>query len=112
MPSSNRETPVYQIVVSDSASDLYSFGVPAAADTPHTLYSSMGAAKDALLEFVRKFEKFIPVAYGDAYPYENISFETYLQEKGFAPFGWTILNDEDNHPLRVGIFLLALTINH
>jgi hypothetical protein len=104
---------VYQIVVADSASDLYTFGVPTASDTPHVIYRTLAQAQSALLEFVRKFEKFTPVAYGDAYPYENTSFEALLQEKGAAPYGWAYIQDEDDdRPSRVGIFILSLRLTN
>jgi hypothetical protein len=102
---------LYQIVLADNASDVYTFGVPNSSDTPQVVYRSLPAAQAAIQEFSRKFETFIPVAYGEAYPYEGTTFEEYLQKKGAAPYGWAVIPEEDEErPVRVGVFLLALRL--
>jgi hypothetical protein len=102
---------LYQIVLADNASDVYTFGVPNASDTPQVVYRSLAAAQAAMQEFSRKFETFIPVAYGEAYPYEGITFEEHLQKKGAAPYGWAVIPEEgEERPVRVGVFLLSLRL--
>jgi hypothetical protein len=111
MSSFSAANTLYQIAVSDNSSDLYMYGIPTPTDTPQVLYRSIKQAMSALLEFSNKFEKFIPVAYGEAYPYEDTTFEVYLHEKGAAPYGWVIMEMEPNEPpLRVGIFLIKLQV--
>ena len=109
---SAKSIPLYQIVLQDSASDFYNYGIPTPTDLPQRVYTSIEVAKSVLLEFVKKFEKFIPVAYGDAYPYENTTFEEYLAKNGAAPYGWVYISQEgEEHPLRLGISILALSIH-
>jgi hypothetical protein len=87
------------------------YGIPAPTDTPQLLYRSVHNAMPALRELVSKFDKFIPVAYGEAYPYEGTTFEAYLNEKGSAPYGWVILQpDADEPPVRIGIYLIKLQL--
>ena len=81
---------IYQIVYSDQASDLYSFGVPN-GDNP--LFKSVSDAKRGLEAYVHTFTTFRAVAYGQAYPYDTTSFEKELQTKGHAMYGW-VTNDE------------------
>ncbi len=106
---------VYQIVYNDNGSDLYSYGVPDSAHEPaHTraLYSSLGDAKRALLSLSKKFQQFVPVAYGQAYPFEHVSFDQELARSGYANFGWITIEaeEEDEADTRFAIGLLRLTI--
>jgi hypothetical protein len=87
----NRQADLYQIVYGDNASTLYTFGVPDEGhETVHarTVYPSLADAKRALHVLVKKFHAFVPVAYGQAYPYENLTFDQELVKTGFAVYGW------------------------
>lgn len=111
----NRLAEVYQIVYKDNASDIYSYGVPDNGHEPaHTrvLYSSLGDAKRALSSLSKQFDSFTPVAYGQAYPYETISFDQELARSGYANFGWVTIEAEadDEMDTRFAIGLLRLTI--
>ena len=98
------------IVYSDTASDLYTFGVPRKEDHPPTLYSSLDAAKRVLSDMAKKYQRFVPVAYGKCYPYEETTFERHLAVNGSAPFGWGTFYDGDDE-YSVGIHLLRVAIN-
>jgi len=103
----------YMIVIKDPSTDAYSYGVPNVDDAPTVLYLSLGDAKRALQATATRFDSFIPVAYGEAYPYENTTFEQLLAANPFAMYGWGILLDEDDkdHPIRVGFGLMKVTVS-
>jgi hypothetical protein len=107
---------LYQIIYGDNASSLYTFGVPDAgheAVQARTVYRSLAEAKRALQTLVKKFDRFVPVAYGQAYPYEHVTFDHELAKSGFAVYGWATIHDEsadseDGERFAVG--LLRLTV--
>jgi hypothetical protein len=97
----------YIIVVSDSASDSYTYGV---ADTDErTIFTSYEAAKAALKEASAKFDSFLPVAYGSAFPYDNVNFDQEIEAKDFAPLGWGLV-DVGEDSMRICVGLLRLLI--
>lgn len=111
MSSFSAPKSLYQIVLSDNSSDLYMYGIPSPTDIPRVLYRSLQEVMPALRDLVSKFDKFIPVAYGEAYPYEGTTFEDYLNEKEVAPYGWVVLqSDNEEPPVRIGIYLLKLEV--
>jgi len=107
----------YMIVINDSSSDAYVYGIPNFAEVPRKLYMSFLEAKNAIIDSVGKFGSFTPVAYGDAYPYENTTFEKEIYQKEYALIGWvTVDNDEDDDDdevtsLRIPIGLLKMAIS-
>jgi hypothetical protein len=100
----------YIITYSDNASEVYTFGIPSKEDHPPTVFTNLAAAKKALAELAAKQERFIPVAYGKAYPYESTTFEQHLSNHESAPFGWCIFNDGETD-FRVGINILRVLIS-
>jgi len=103
----------YMIVIKDPSTDAYSYGVPNVDDAPTALYLSLGDAKRALQATATRFDSFIPVAYGQAYPYEKTTFEQQLAANPFAMYGWGIIVDEedtDEH-VRVGFGLLKVMVS-
>jgi hypothetical protein len=100
----------YLIVVKDNASENYSYGIPEPADTPQVIFTSYEDAKVALQTAADGFEEFLPVAYGKAFPYDNITFDDEVEANSFAPFGWGIIRTEDG-TLRVCVGLLRMSIN-
>lgn len=99
---------VYTIVINDDASDNYTYGI-AELDEP-TVFITYEAAKAGLKEFSTKFTSFLPVAYGSAFPYENVTFEKELDAKSYAPFGWGVVLTEDD-TYRVCLGLLRMRTN-
>jgi hypothetical protein len=111
----SRQADLYQIVYGDNASDFYTFGVP---DEGHelvharTVYLSLADAKRALQAFVKKFDVFVPVAYGQAYPYEHVTFDQEITKVGFAIYGWatvqSVPDEEEVERLAVGLLRLRV----
>jgi hypothetical protein len=85
----------FQIVLSEGASEVSTYSLPSAELVPLKVYATFQDAKEALEAVVAKLPKFYPVAYGQAFPYENLSFGKLLYEKGFAAYGWFTLEDEE-----------------
>ncbi len=107
----SRANELYLIVVSDNASDMYGFGVPEEKDHPRTLFASVADAKRALESFAATFDGFTPVAYGQAYPFESITFEQELQRNGTALYGWATIkgdSEDEDDVTKVGIALMRL----
>ena len=84
------------IVVNRAYSTTSPYGIPGMPEIPRIVYSSYLDAKQAIAEIVEKFQKFTPVAYGSAYPYENTSFEKEIVKNGYATVGWIVKNEEVN----------------
>jgi hypothetical protein len=95
----------YVLVFSD---DAYEAIFPTADTIPRRLYESQEAVKAALDAWANTFETFRPVLYGQAYPYENTTFEGELSRKGRALYGWAELRDEDGDLIRYGLCATAL----
>lgn len=111
--SRTNETTGFQIVLSDGVSDVYTHSIPHPNLVPTNIYAKYQDAKDALEAITTKLPKFVPVAYGEAFPYENISFGKLLQEKGYAAYGWMIIEDDDvgaNDFIRMEIGLLRVKL--
>jgi hypothetical protein len=102
------------IVINDMSADAYIYGIPNFEEVPRVVYTSYLDAKKAITEAVEKFGEFTPVAYGDAYPYENTTFEKEISQKEYALIGWVALeddeDDEDSTSVRVPIGLLKIAI--
>jgi hypothetical protein len=97
----------YLIVVRDPGGG---YTIPSMAEIPTLLYTSYLDAKRALLEIAAKFDSFIPVAYGAAYPYEHTTFEKEITENEFALLGWILIaEDEENDASRIPVGLIKLS---
>ena len=100
----------YLIVIKDNASENYSYGVPEGADAPQVIFTSYENAKAALQAAANKFQEFLPVAYGKAYPYDAVTFDQEIEAKSFAPLGWGLIRSEDE-TLRICVGLLRMPLN-
>jgi len=100
---------VYMIVLGDSASDNYEYGVYKNTEKMNKIYSSLDAAKTVLAATAAKFEEFLPTAYGKAFPYDTVTFEVQLEKEHYAPWGWGVVHSEEGVQ-RICVGLLALTI--
>jgi hypothetical protein len=103
-------TKVYMMVVMDSASDNYNYGVPEEEGVPHKAFTSLDSAKRALETAASKFEEFMPTAYGKAFPYDSVTFESQLEKEKFAPWGWGVINTEEG-VLRICIGVIEISVN-
>lgn len=74
----------YVVTLKDNASDNYTHGIPDETDAPQVVFTSLEEAKTAMHIVASKFETFIPVAYGAAFPYESLTFEQLLQKDAFV----------------------------
>jgi hypothetical protein len=99
----------YMIVLQDNMSNNYSLGIPEKGNIEQVVYTSYKEAKAAIEECAKEFETFIPVAYGKAFPYEESTFETTLEEDSFAPYGWAVM-ESDDEKYRVGVGLFKIRI--
>jgi len=100
----------YMIVLQDNMSDNYAMGIPPDNIIEQVVYTSYKDAKAAIDECSKKFEAFIPVAYGKAFPYEGVSFEKMLETESFAPYGWAVTEFE-GEKYRIGVGLFKMLIN-
>jgi hypothetical protein len=96
------------IVIQDSSSDIFTYGIPNIPEIPVRMFSSYAAAKKALVDIVENFEEFIPVAYGKAYPYEKTTFDNEIDSRNFALIGWIIIVENDTVD-RIPIGLIKIT---
>jgi hypothetical protein len=94
----------YLITVRDDASDVYKFGVV----PPYRIFRSLEDAKHAIREMGVKLLNFKPVLYGEAYPYENKTFEVALAEQHWALYGWGEMDDDDGE--KVGLYVIQVEI--
>ena len=101
--------PVYMLVLIDSASDNYNYGVLQEKGSLMRGYTSLEAAKSALVATAAKFEEFMPTAYGKAFPYDTVTFEQQLEKERFAPWGWGITTVEEQVQ-RIGVGIIAITV--
>lgn len=109
--SGTAEPSAFLIVLSDGISDLYSYSIPDRQDALNRVYLTYGDARRGLEIYTKTLEGFLPVAYGEAFPYENVSFEKLLIEKGYATYGWRlVLDDETGETLRLSVGLLKIPI--
>ena len=104
---------VYMIVIDDGDSGQYI--IAAMPEIPKVIYRTYLEAKRALLDVVAKFDEFIPVAYGSAYPYEQTTFEKEITNNEFALVGWIVIPEDEEEdappspPSRVPIGLVKLS---
>ena len=72
------------------------------------LYPTVDAAVAAIKRWAEAFDLFRPVLYGQAFPYENTTFESELARTGRAMYGWAEMVDEDGEVTRYGLCAVAL----
>ncbi len=100
---------IYMIVLMDSASDNYTYGVFKESDSPMKAFTSLDDAKAALESLSEKYNEFFPTAYGEAFPYESVSFDEELETNSFAPWGWATEETEDGScRICLGLILVSL----
>ena len=99
----------YMIVLKDNASDNYTYGIPEQEDAPQVIFTSLEDVKVAIKKVVSNMDNFIPVAYGEAFPYESVTFEQLVVKESFAPYGWSlVITDEESYRICIGVLRLDL----
>jgi len=99
------------IVIKDSSSDEFVYAIPEIPNVTKKVYISYQEAKKSIMDFIKDLDDFIPVAYGEAYPYENTTFEQEISEKGFALVGWVpVVHDENEQAIHIPIGLLKMEL--
>ena len=99
----------YMIVLKDNASENYTYGIPEQEDAPQVIFTSLEDAKVAMKKVVSNMDNFMPVAYGEAFPYDSITFEQLIEKESFAPYGWSpVVTDEESYRICIGVLRLDL----
>lgn len=108
------EMPCYQIVLDEGETLISMHTVPKDEIAPKKVFMNYNIAIEALRQIGARLDSFIPVAYGQAFPYETVSFEQLLYQKGYATYGWMMVKDDDDNQVRIGIGLqlLHLVVPH
>lgn len=83
---------------------------PGAESVPRIVHRTQAAAEAALQEWVKTFDTFKPVLYGEAFPYDSTNPTKELETKGRALYGWVTLEDEDGDELRYGLCIVTVQI--
>jgi hypothetical protein len=106
------EMPCFQIVLDEGETAISTHTIPKDALIPKKVYMNYSTALDALKQYTAKLESFIPVAYGQAFPYDTVTFEQLIYQKGFAIYGWMLvrMQDDEETQMRVGVGLQLLQL--
>ena len=81
--------------------------LPSAAVMPRKLYRTIDEAEAALETWKKGLPTFQAIMYGEVYPYDTTTAREQIQKKGYALYGWTI-DEVDDEPVRYGLFICAL----
>ena len=98
---------VYMVVYSDESGDLI---LPDEEFVPRALYMTVADALEAANKWIATFERWRPVLYGQAYPYESTSLNAEVEKKGAGPLGWVIYEDEDGDKSTYTVQILAMEL--
>jgi hypothetical protein len=77
---------------------------------PRQIYRTIDDAEAALEKWKNKLSTFQPIMYGEVYPYDKTTAREQIQKKGYALYGWTT-DDTDDEPVRYGLFIMAVIIS-
>lgn len=77
--------------------------LPQGEAMPRVVYKTIEEAEKALDTWKQKIDTFIPVLYGEVYPYDTTTAREQIQKKGCAVYGWAV--DDDT---RYGVFILEI----
>lgn len=80
--------------------------LPHSAVMPRKLYKTVEAAEEALETWKKKLPTFQPIMYGEVFPYDKTSAREQIMKKGYALYGWTI-EEIDDEPIRYGVYVCA-----
>ena len=81
--------------------------VPSPAVMPRKLYRTIDEAEAALETWKKTLPTFQAIMYGEVYPYDKTTAREQIQKKGYALYGWTI-DEVDDEPVRYGLYICAL----
>jgi hypothetical protein len=77
------------------------------AAMPRKLYRTIEEAEGALETWKKTLPTFQAIMYGEVYPYDKTTARQQIQKKGFALYGWTV-EEVDDEPVRYGLYISAL----
>lgn len=97
----------YMVCFTDSD---YEAIFPDADAVPRYVHRTLAAAEAALQEWVKTFDTFKPVLYGEAFPYDSTTPAKELEKKGRAMYGWVTLEDEDGDELCYGLCIVSVKV--
>ena len=101
----------YMIVIHEGASDLFNYGIPEDDELVGVVYTSYADARAAIQKYTTSCQAFVAALYGEAFPFENTTFEEVMQKNGYASIGWIrVMDDEDEVEHKVPIGLLRVRI--
>ena len=81
--------------------------IPATTVMPRKLYKTIDEAEEALRAWAKKLPTFQAIMYGEVYPYDKTTAREQIQKKGYALYGWTV-EEADDEPVRYGLYVCAL----
>jgi len=68
---------------------------------PRQIYRTLEEAIASLKGFTTNFQGFVPILYGEVYPFEGTSLKKEVEQKGRGIYGWATMDSE-----RVSICIL------
>lgn len=98
----------YVIMFTETLSAPYVFYMPS-LPVPFKAYESLAEGKAALVKAMATFDRSTLIQYGEAFPYDNTTFDQHLTEKGFAihGLGEKVIDDE---VFSVGVALVVIEL--
>jgi len=97
----------YMLLYSDDVYEGPSI-LPGTQMIPKVLYKTIEEAEAALEVWKKKLPKFLPVLYGEVYPYDRTTARDEIKKKGYAIYGWAIVDEDDEDPVRYGMHILEV----
>ncbi len=96
---------VFVVTYVDEAGDTI---LPDDENLPRVLYSTSKDAEKVAIHWMKTFDRHRFVAYGEAYPYDQTSFEEELKSKQRATVGWITIEDEDGDKMIYAVQVISL----
>lgn len=93
----------FMLMYTDTMTSPSIFYVPPIDLTPVRVYATLQGAKEAMRAILPKFDKVTPILYGEAFPYDGVTFDQFLVQNGYAIYGLVQKDDDDDEPFRAGL---------
>ena len=99
----------YLIMYTESLSPPVVFYVPPVEELAFKVYGSLTEAKEVLKKMLNRFDKVIAIQYGESFPYDKITFDQHLTQKGYSIYGMVEkMYEDDDEPFRVGVAIVSV----
>ena len=82
--------------------------LPDDENLPRVLYRTGKEAETVAREWIKTFDRHRFVAYGEAYPYDQTTFDEELKSKQRATVGWITIEDEDGDKMIYAVQVISL----